>query len=82
MSSGSFGSVFFFSFAVKSSLCWAQPSGALHLPKHAMQSDGISCIKGKDWQGFKGDTIAAVKKLLSHEEKKLGMDKALESNSG
>lgn len=81
MSSGSFGSGVFFSFAVKSSLCWAQPSGALHLPEHSMQSDGISCIKGKDWQGFKEDTIAAVKKLLSHQGKKVGMDKALESNS-
>lgn len=50
MSSGSFGggAFFFFSFAVKSGLCWAQPSGTLHLPEHAMQSDGISCIKGKD----------------------------------
>lgn len=63
---------FFFNFAVKSSLCRAQPSGALHLPKPAVQSDGISCVKGTDWQGFKGDAVAAEKQLLSHQGKRWG----------
>lgn len=76
MSSGTFGVVWFFilffNFAVKSGLCRAQPSGALHLPKPAVQSDGISRVKGTDWQGFKGDAVTAEQQLLSHQGERWG----------